>query len=58
MVKSTSIPKVAIITRTKDRSKFLERAVQSVLQQTMKDYVHVILNDGGAKNEVNKLLAA
>lgn len=55
MTKS-NIPKVAIITRTKDRIKFLERAIQSVLQQTAKDYIHVILNDGGDEQEVESLL--
>lgn len=40
-------PKVAIITRTKDRARFLERAITSIASQTYKDYRHVILNDGG-----------
>ena len=39
--------KVAIITRTKDRPVFLDRAIQSVVHQTYTDYVHVIVNDGG-----------
>lgn len=38
---------VAIITRTLDRPLFLERALKSVAAQTYKDYVHVIVNDGG-----------
>ena len=50
------IPKVAIITRTKDRPIFLERAIKSVLKQTFKDYVHVILNDGGNKKKVESIL--
>lgn len=48
--------KVAIITRTKDRPLLLERAIQSVESQTYSDYVHVILNDGGDKNNLDKLL--
>ncbi|MBX3428470.1 MAG: glycosyltransferase [Hyphomonadaceae bacterium] len=40
-------PKVAIITRTLDRPTFLKRALASVAAQTFKDYVHVIINDGG-----------
>lgn len=39
--------KVAIITRTKDRPTFLKRAVKSVNSQVYKDYVHIIVNDGG-----------
>ena len=39
--------KVAIITRTKDRPLLLRRAIQSVLNQTFRDWVHVIINDGG-----------
>lgn len=49
--------KVAIITRTKNRPKFLERAVQSVLAQTEGDFVHVILNDGGDAAEVESVLS-
>lgn len=48
--------KVAVITRTKDRNLLLERALKSVLAQTYDDFVHVIVNDGGAKEEVNSLL--
>jgi glycosyltransferase involved in cell wall biosynthesis len=40
-------PKVAIITRTLDRPMFLQRALESVSKQTFKDYVHVVVNDGG-----------
>lgn len=50
------LPTVAIITRTKDRIKFLERAIQSVLQQTAKNYIHVVLNDGGDERKVESLL--
>lgn len=54
---SKSKPITAIITRTKNRTFLLERAVKSVLAQTTKDYIHVILNDGGDKKEVESLLA-
>lgn len=40
-------PKVAIITRTLDRPMFLRRALESVSKQTFKDYVHIVVNDGG-----------
>lgn len=47
---------VAIITRTKDRPITLERAMVSVLQQTYKDWIHVIVNDGGEQICVDKLV--
>lgn len=46
---------VAIITRTKDRPLLLERAVNSVLNQTYEDWVHVIVNDAGEKSCVENL---
>lgn len=49
-------PKVAIVTRTKNRTFMLERALQSVENQTYDDYVHVILNDGGDKAPVEELV--
>jgi GT2 family glycosyltransferase len=39
--------RVAVITRTKDRPLFLERAARSVLGQRFSDFVWVIVNDGG-----------
>ena len=48
--------RVAVITRTKDRSLFLARAIESVKSQTYKDYVHVIVNDGGDKGEVERVI--
>lgn len=39
--------RVAIITRTKDRPLLLHRAIRSVRNQTLKDWVLVIVNDGG-----------
>lgn len=49
------VPSVAIITRTKNRPQFLERAIKSVLSQTYDDFIHVILNDGGDKAEVEQI---
>ncbi len=51
-------PKVAVITRTKDRPVFLQRAMDSVLSQSFDDWVHVIVNDGGNPFEVDLLLKA
>ena len=48
--------KQAIITRTKNRNLLLERAIKSVVNQSSKDYIHVILNDGGDKGAVDSLL--
>lgn len=53
---TSKTPKVAVITRTKDRSLLLERAIQSVQNQTMGDFVQVILNDGGDKEIVDNLV--
>src|SRR5690606_17534192 len=50
------MPKVAVITRTKDRGVLLERAIQSVQNQTMANFVQVILNDGGDKKIVDDLV--
>lgn len=52
-----SKPKVAVITRTKDRPVFLVRALESVASQTYGDFVHVIVNDGGNTEEVDKIVA-
>lgn len=51
-----NIPKVAIITRTKDRPIFLERALLSISAQTLRDFVLVIINDGGDPKPVNELI--
>lgn len=48
--------KVAIITRTKNRPQFLERAIQSVASQNYQDYVHVIVNDGGDSEQVERIV--
>lgn len=49
--------KVAIITRTKDRGIMLKRAGESVAKQTFKDFVWVVVNDGGDPDVVNNILA-
>jgi glycosyltransferase involved in cell wall biosynthesis len=48
--------KIAIITRTKNRNLLLERALKSVDAQSYKDYIHLILNDGGDKKALESLL--
>lgn len=49
--------KVAIITRTKDRSLFLKRAINSVAAQSYRDYQHIIVNDGGTVKDVEDVVA-
>jgi glycosyltransferase involved in cell wall biosynthesis len=52
---TTSVPGVAIITRTKNRPLLLERAMIDVLSQSFQDWVHVIVNDGGNPEPVELL---
>ena len=47
---------VAIITRTKDRNLLLERALQSVIEQTYKNWKLIVVNDGGDAAQVDALL--
>ncbi len=56
MCAKKSFAEVAIITRTKNRNLLLERALKSVLAQTDKNYIHVVLNDGGDEKALKKLL--
>lgn len=48
--------KIAIVTRTKNRSILLKRAIASVDSQSYSDYIHVILNDGGDQRVVNEII--
>lgn len=48
--------RVAVITRTKNRNIFLRRAIESVLGQVYNDWTMVIVNDGGNKEELEKLV--
>jgi glycosyltransferase involved in cell wall biosynthesis len=47
-------PLVAVITRTMDRPIFLRRALRSVADQQYKNYVHVIVCDGGDMEAVHR----
>jgi len=49
-------PKVTVVTRTKDRTLLLERAIQSVYSQTYRDFVHIIINDAGDPAPVDALV--
>jgi glycosyltransferase involved in cell wall biosynthesis len=50
--------KVAIITRTKDRPILLQRAAQSVANQTYENYQWVVVNDGGDEAPVLDVIKA
>jgi glycosyltransferase involved in cell wall biosynthesis len=50
-------PRVAVVTRTKDREVLLPRAIASVVSQTFRDWVHVIVNDAGDPSVVERCLA-
>jgi glycosyltransferase involved in cell wall biosynthesis len=48
--------KISIITRTKNRPVLLKRAIESVLAQTYSDFLHVVVNDGGDRSEIERLM--
>lgn len=50
-------PKVAVITRTKNRDILMGRAVKSVLDQTFTDWIMVIVNDGGDRQKVDEVMS-
>jgi glycosyltransferase involved in cell wall biosynthesis len=49
-------PSVGIITRTKNRPVLLRRAIESVVQQTYRSWVMVIVNDGGDPADIANLI--
>lgn len=49
--------RVLVVTRTKDRSLLLARALDDVLAQTYPDWHHVIVNDAGEPGPVDALVA-
>lgn len=57
MVSDPAIAEVAVITRTKDRAVTLRRAAESIINQTCKNLVWVIVNDGGCPEPVDKIAA-
>lgn len=50
-------PRVAVITRTMDRPMLLRRALTSVHMQTFRDYIHVVVSDGGDIRLVREAIA-
>jgi glycosyltransferase involved in cell wall biosynthesis len=56
MMTPRNAPAVAIIVRTKDRAPFLKRALLDISDQTYKDYLVVVVNDGGDAKEASKIV--
>ncbi len=50
--------RTTIITRTKNRTLLLRRAIESIVAQTNSNWEHVIVNDGGDAKGVDALLRA
>ncbi|WP_315717181.1 MULTISPECIES: glycosyltransferase family 2 protein [unclassified Bradyrhizobium] len=48
---------VAVITRTRNRPLLLPRALDSVLDQSFENWIHVVVNDGGDPATVDGLIA-
>lgn len=47
--------KVAVITRTKDRPVLLKRAFACISSQTYRDFIWVVVNDGGRREHVEEI---
>lgn len=50
------MPKLAVITRTKNRSLLLRRCAESLAKQTYKDFVWCVVNDAGEESAVLEIL--
>ncbi len=57
-VQDPNQPKVAIITRTMDRPMILRRALLSVHEQTFRDYVQIVVCDGGDIDLIHHTIAS
>ena len=51
----SKLPKVTIITVTRNRAKLLKRAIDSVLSQTFKDFEYIII-DGASTDDTSKVV--
>lgn len=49
--------KVAVVTRTRNRPLFLRRVLHCMARQVYRDWVHVIVNDGGKPQTVEAIVA-
>ncbi|GGD35195.1 hypothetical protein GCM10010915_14590 [Microbacterium faecale] len=50
-------PRVAVVVRSKNRPRFLDRALRSIAGQTMADWECVVINDGGDPAGVDEMIA-
>ena len=53
-----SSPTVAVLVRTKDRPRFLRRALANIAEQTFTDYTVCVINDGGDESTTRAILQA
>jgi GT2 family glycosyltransferase len=53
-----SVPPVAVITRTRNRPRYLRRALESVAAQRVEPLLHVVVNDGGPAADVDAVVRA
>lgn len=51
-------PTVAVLVRTKDRPRFLRRALANIAEQTFTDYTVCVINDGGDESATHAILQA
>ena len=51
-------PTVAVLVRTKDRPRFLRRALANIAEQTFTDYTVCVINDGGDEAATRAILQA
>ena len=51
-------PAVAVLVRTKDRPRFLRRALANIAEQTFTDYTVCVINDGGDESATRAILQA
>lgn len=49
-------PTVAVLVRTKDRPRFLRRALANIAEQTFTDYTVCVINDGGDESATRAIL--
>jgi glycosyltransferase involved in cell wall biosynthesis len=47
----------SVVTRTRNRHAFLVRAVEGILSQSYANWEHIVVNDGGSAEALEKLLA-
>lgn len=47
---------IVVITRTKNRPQLLSRCIETILSQSFVDWVHVIVNDGGNRTDVEEVV--